>query len=348
MGLMNKPLAVKKARKFSNSLRKNSGKIGTAPQSIIINYNNRCNLRCKFCYEQSLQAQYGNTEMSFDELADFADQADALGYYDITVQGGELLIDVEKLYKLIECLKPERFEIMLVTNGFLMTQEIANHLAEIGVDVVGVSLSTLNAKNHDESRGIKGSHERALKAMEYVEKAGMMVLPHAIYGHDNAQSPELEEFLQEMDRRGYLTYFNLAMPFGEWNNNLDVVLDEADMDRLNYFRKKYKCNIDLWNQYDKNKEQIMGCGAVNRLYLSPLGDVMPCPFIHISLGNIREKTLKEIVEYGFGIKWFHDYTPVCLTAQDREFRDKYLKDEKDIFSPMIASEIFVGKDFISN
>lgn len=346
MGLMNKPLAVKKARKFANSLRKNDGQIGIAPQSIIINYNNRCNLKCKFCYEQSLQAKYGNTEMTFEELADFADQADKLGYYDITVQGGELLINADKLYKLVECLKPERFEIMLVTNGFLMTQEIADRLAKVGVDVVGVSLSTLDARSHDDSRGVKGSHERAMKAMEYVEKAGMMVLPHAIFGHDNARSTELEEFLAEMDRRDYLTYFNLAMPFGEWNQNLDIVLDKSDMEKLNYFRKTYKCNIDLWNQYDRKKEQIMGCGAVNRLYLSPLGDVMPCPFIHISLGNIREKSLKDIVDYGFSIKWFHDYHPDCLTAHNREFRDKYLKNEKDIFSPMIAKNIFQEDDYV--
>ena len=346
MSLMNKPLAVKKARKFVSSLRKNGGKIGTAPQSVIINYNNRCNLKCKFCYEKSLQAKYGDKVLSFEELANFADQADELGYYDITIQGGELLIDTEKLYRLVECLKPERFEIMLVTNGYLMTQEIANHLADIGVDVVGVSLSTLDAATHDESRGVKGSHERAMKAMEYVENAGMIVLPHAIFGHDNAQSKELEDFLKEMDRRGYLTYFNLAMPFGEWNQNRDIVLDEKDIDKLNYFRKTYKCNIDLWNQYDLKKEQIMGCGAVNRLYLSPLGDVMPCPFIHISLGNIKDMPLREIVNHGFSIKWFHDYYPDCLTAQNQEFRDRFLKDEKDIFSPQIASEIFNEYDYV--
>lgn len=346
MSLMNKPQVVKKARLFAKSLRKNGGRIGTAPQSIIINYNNRCNLRCKFCYENSLQAKYANTELSFEELADFADQADELGYYDITLQGGELLIDPEKLYHLVECLKPERFEIMLVTNGYLMTQEIADHLAEIGVDVVGVSLSTLDGEKHDESRGIKGSHERAMKAMEYVENAGMTVLPHAIFGHDNAQSEELEDFLKEMDKRGYMTYFNLAMPFGEWNQNLAIVLNESDLERLDYFRKTYKCNIDLWNQYDIDKEQIMGCCAVNRLYLSPLGDVMPCPFIHISIGNIKELPLRDIVDRGFSIRWFHDYYPDCLTAQNREFRDKYLKEERDIFSPMIASEIFYEDDYV--
>lgn len=348
MSLMNKPLALKKAKQFAKVLRNNDGKIGTALQSIIINYNNRCNLNCKFCYEHTLQKEYGNIQLDFEQLADFANQADALGYFDITIQGGELLIDTDSLYKLVECLGPKRFEIALVTNGYLMTQEIANRLAELGVDVVGISLSTLNPQEHDESRGVVGSHERAMKALEYVEKAGMTVWPHAIYGHDNAQSPDLEEFLKKMDEKGYLTYFNLAMPFGEWNQNLDILLTNEDIERLSYFRKKYKCNVDLWNQYDSTKERIMGCGAVNRLYLTPLGDVMPCPFIHISLGNIKEKSLKEIVEYGFSINWFREYSEKCLTAQNMEFRDKFLKNEKDIFSPLVAQDIFSGDDYMED
>jgi len=348
MSLMNKPLAMKKVRKFIAYLRKNDGKIGTAPQSIIINFNNRCNLDCRFCYEHTLQKQYGNVQLSYKEIADFADQADELGYFDITIQGGELLINTESLYNLVKCLKPERFEVALVTNGFLMTQEIANHLAGIGVDVVGVSLSTLNAEEHDETRGIKGAHQRAMKALEYVEKAGMIVWPHAIFGHDNAQSLELEKFLAYMSKHGYLTYFNLAMPFGEWNQNLDIILDENDIKKLYYFRKNYKCNLDLWNQYDKQKEKIMGCSTVNRLYLTPLGDVMPCPFIHISLGNIKEQSLKDIVEYGFSIKWFRNHYESCLTAQNREFRKKYLENERDIFSPLIGKEIFKAEDYVED
>lgn len=346
MSMMDKPLVLKKVKQFTKSLKNNDGEIGIAPQSIIINYNNRCNLHCKFCYEHTLQDVYGDAALSFEDLADFADQADALGYYDITIQGGELLMDVGKLYQLVQCLKPERFEISLVTNGYLMTPEIAKRLASLGVDCVGISLSTLNEEEHDHARGVKGSHKRALEALKYVEDAGMLVWPHAIYGHDNAQSRELEEFVAEMDKKGYLTYFNLAMPFGKWNQNQEIILDEKDTERLQYFRKKYKCNLDLWDQYDPKKEKIMGCGAVNRLYLTPLGDVMPCPFIHISLGNIHEKPLKEIVEYGFSVKWFRNYTDKCLTAQNYEFREKYLKDERDIFHPLIGKEIFDEEDYV--
>jgi MoaA/NifB/PqqE/SkfB family radical SAM enzyme len=345
---MNKPLALKKIKKFSTFLRKNDGEIGTAPKAIIINFNNRCNFRCKFCYEHSSQRQYGNIHLNYDELADFADQADELGYFDITIQGGELLIDTESLYRLVECLKPERFEITLVTNGLLMTQEIADHLAEIGVDVVGVSLSTLNAKEHDESRGVNGSHEKAMNALKYVENAGMIVWPNAIFGHDNAQTPELEQFLKTMDEKGYLTFFNLAMPFGEWNQNEDVILTKQDIEKLNHFRKKYKCCVDFWNQYDVKKEKNVGCNTVNRLYLTPLGDVMPCPYIHVKLGNIKEQSLKEIVDYGFSIKWFRNHSDICLAAQNMEFRDKYLKEERDIFSPLDAHEIFSEEDYIKN
>ena len=297
---------------------------------------------------KGIQKKFGREKLDFDLLADFADQADELGFMDIMVQGGELLINTEEAYRLIECLKPERFEISLATNGWLLTEEVAKRLAEVGVDNVGISLSTLDETAHDESRGREGSHKRALEAMDHVEKAGMLNWPNAIVGHDNVNSTGFEQFLEAMDSRGALTFLNFAMPYGDWYDNGDVIMTDEDMERLAYLRKRYHINMDWWEQYDKKKEGIRGCECVNRIFLTPLGDVLACPYVHIKIGNIKEQTLKEIIDYGFAIKYFNNYSRECLAARDMDFRERFLKEERDIFHPLDAREIFTDEDYIKD
>ena len=40
--------------------------------------------------------------------------------------------------------------------------------------------------------------------------------------------------------------------------------------------------------------KILGCTTVNRVYITPIGDVLVCPYVHIKIGNIFEKSLKKL------------------------------------------------------
>lgn len=171
-------------------------------------------------------------------------------------------------------------------------------------------------------------------------------MPTIAVGHYNAQSDELEEFCKFSKENGYLTHFNLAMPSGNWKANQEIMIDDNDRERINELRKKYDIIYDMWNPFDKKKEQLLGCNCVNRIYVTPKGDVFPCPFLHIKLGNIYEQPLEEIVKFGFSIKHFHDYQPLCLAGEDRVFLGKYTHDGMSVFNPLDAKEIFSEEDFI--
>ena len=114
-------------------------------------------------------------------------------------------------------------------------------------------------------------------------------------------------------------------------------------------RKKYK-NIlrDIWNPFDRNYEKLLGCNAVNRTYVTPIGDVLVCPYLHIKIGNVFEKSLKEIIEYGFSIKYFREHSKLCLAGEDKEFVRKYLQqDGMSVFNPIHARDIFTPLDLSS-
>ena len=112
--------------------------------------------------------------------------------------------------------------------------------------------------------------------------------------------------------------------------------------------KEYKNLVrNVWNPFDKNHEKILGCTTVNRLYITPIGDVLVCPYVHIKIGNIFKQPLKEIVDFGFRIKHFKNHSDLCLAGEDKNFISKFMTAEgQSIFNPSEASKIFKEEDFV--
>ena len=59
------------------------------------------------------------------------------------------------------------------------------------------------------------------------------------------------------------------------------------------------------------------------------------------------KSLKEIIDHGFSIKYFRNHSDLCLAGEDKEFINKFMtKSGQTIFKPAIAKDIFSEEDFI--
>ena len=107
-------------------------------------------------------------------------------------------------------------------------------------------------------------------------------------------------------------------------------------------RKKYPNMVrDIWDPFDKKQEKLIGCNAGNILYITPWGDVLPCPFIHIKLGNIYEQSLPEIVDYTFSIPEFSGFSDKCLAGEDREFVSRYMSGKMSTKDPVDARTLFL-------
>ena len=89
-----------------------------------------------------------------------------MGYFEFDLQGGELLLQPDKLFKVLEAIKPERFYLYLTTNGFYLDKEMAEKLADANVSRVSVSIDSMDEKIHDEIRGRKDSWRRAMEALK--------------------------------------------------------------------------------------------------------------------------------------------------------------------------------------
>ena len=237
---------------------------------------------------------------------------------------------------------------MYKRQGYYLDEKMAKRLAEANVSRVSVSIDSMDEKIHDEIRGRKDSWKKAIAALEHVQKAGMDPYLNITVGRYNANTDHFKRLLDYSKQKRYKTLLNVAVPAGMWQNMDDIICNDDDRAYLRKIRKEYKNLVrNIWNPFDRNHEKILGCTTVNRLYITPIGDVLVCPYVHIKIGNIFESSLKEIVDYGFSIKYFKNHSDLCLAGEDKEFIQKFMtKPGQSIFKPALAKDIFSQEDFI--
>ena len=305
-------------------------------------------IQMQILFTNSPKGDHVKDFLPIPKLKEIADEADELGFIEWDLQGGEVLLRPDKLFEALDAIQPERFYLYVTTNGYKVDRKIIKELGKRGVSRMSVSFDSWDPKFHDEMRGRKDSWKRAIQALEYIQEAGMDPYMNVTVGHYNAKSEDLRMLLDYSKKKRYRTLVNVACPTGMWNQVHDVVCDEEDQKHIRQLRKEYKnLNRNLWNPFDPKLEKIMGCTTVNRMYITALGDVLACPYVHIKIGNVFKNTLKEISDYGFRIKHFRNYSEKCLAGEDLNFIKKFNSTPgKTIFNPVNADEIFQKEDFV--
>lgn len=144
------------------------------PVTIELVPTERCNLNCRSCWRQgwdreSLERRYA-TEMSDERLLRLIDEAAKIGVKEIAyVGGGEPLLRNVTI-ELMKRQKAYGMEGDLVTNGTLITKNVAETLVRIGWERIKVSIDAPNGKIHDELRGSKGVFKKAISNIKLLVK----------------------------------------------------------------------------------------------------------------------------------------------------------------------------------
>ena len=76
----------------------------------------------------------------------------------------------DKLFDVLEAIKPERSYLYFTTNGWKLDKKMINKLAKHHVGRISVSIDSMDSKVHDELRGRKDSWRRAMEALKLVKE----------------------------------------------------------------------------------------------------------------------------------------------------------------------------------
>ena len=243
-------------------------------------------------------------------------------------------------------MQPDKFHIAMSTHGHFLTPEKARHLRKIsiGLDKVKISLDDFDPKLHDENRHHPGAYDKAIAAMFAAREAGLSVVIQTVVTRLNAQTPRIREMARFAEENGFTVDILVARATGSWEGRYDMLITPEDEAFLFQAHQEYPVlHRDVWPAYGLDK----GCGAVHStLHVTQYGDVMPCVYIHIGIGNIFTGTLAEAIEVGQSIKWFRNYSRLCLSGEDRYFIEKYLSKAYGKQLPIPWTEAFTEEDLV--
>ncbi len=336
-----KPLVYDKIIKISDRHSR-----GIATPIIDIAYSYICNLSCSHCtaWRGRWMRPKGERILTPQDLRRISDEADSLGLAQFCISGGEPTV-FKDLDEVILALQPDKFHLTMSTHGHFLTKEKAKHLKSLGLDKVKISLDDFDPKAHDANRHSEGAYGKAITAMANAKEEGMGVVVQTCVTHQNCQTGQIIEMAKFATENDYTVDILAARPTGSWEGRYDVLITPEDEDYLFAAHKEYPVlHRDVRPAYGMDK----GCGAVHStLHITQYGDIMPCVYIHIGIGNVFTGTLEEAIKLGQSIKWFKNYSRLCLSSEDRHFIKNYMAKSYGKELPIPWTDAFNEEDFVS-
>jgi len=261
-----------------------------APLYITLSPTHKCNLSCEGCYASS---KINAPQLPFSVTDRIMHEAyHEMGNRFMVISGGEPFMYKEGNKTIFDLWKkyPGLF-FLVYTNGTLITEEVAEKLAELGNVTPCISVEGFE-KETDQRRG-KGVYKKILKAMENLRKAGVPFGISVTGTRKNYKTLLKDEFWDLMFKKlgaSYAWLFQI-MPIGEAKCAQSLM--NTPKERLKLYQKweyllqeKKYCIADFWNSGVLSN----GCIAYGKkngyFYIDWNGNIMPCVFVPYYEDNI--------------------------------------------------------------
>lgn len=151
----------------------------------VVEVTNACNFNCVWCYANTgCNEKFSRRHMPRKRLDMLLEILHKSGIRQITFSGGEPTV-YPHLKHAVKKAKGMGFVVHMNTNGYLLTDELALELKELGLSQVQINIDSMDSETHDRVRGKKGSFRRALSALESARKAGITCVSQTVVTKHN-------------------------------------------------------------------------------------------------------------------------------------------------------------------
>jgi len=301
----------------------------SAPFLVVWDFTHKCNLACKHCYSNSGAVQ--EEELTTQQALAVVDQLADAGVTALAFSGGEPLTRKD-FFEVARHASDRGLYVSLASNGTLLTKENVQKIKEAKVNYIDVSIDGASAKTHDEFRGVPGTFDKALAGLKNCVEVDLCVCIATTVGKNNmAELPAIIDLAEEIHAERF-TYFNF-IPTGRGKAHADQDLSPQEREKvLRYLLNRMSAGckttilatapqlarVALQCQGASGTGEVTmslahmqtvkvtkkavplgafigGCGA-GRLYcsLSPQGDVHPCVFLPVNVGNLKTEKFQDI------------------------------------------------------
>ena len=276
-----------------------------------------CHYKCLFCSAYQLYKK-GGSFLTVEQIKNIWKQCVELGVIHVNLTGGEpLLRDLDEVIQIIRNFCPRHFLVSLVSNGLNITKDKLKRLKDAGLDTLQLSIESIDPQKHDQMTGIKGGFSKVIEAINYAKELKLNVCLNAVFYSDNAD--EIRKLIDFSRKEHIFLVLNTASTEGRWYGLDTKRLQQKDMAVFEEFMRFSHVRHDSSVNFSGRRECPAG---KERIHITAYGDVLTCPLVQISYGNVLEESLKEIYKRMIYMQHLRKYSRMCKHA----FDEKYYKE----------------------
>ena len=268
-----------------------------------------CNLACRHCRAEAISAPPPG-ELNHEEGRNLLTQLAAwLPCPMVILSGGEPLMRPD-IIELAAYGTSLGLRILFSTNGTVVTAENAKALKKAGVARISLSLDGPDAASHDDFRGVPGAFEGLRRGAAHLTAAG---LPFQINTTLTADTLHLAGAMTEQAAKlgAVAHHIFLLVPVGRAKNSQALSAEKYESALREMKKRETALPVEFKAtcapQYQRIGRELKipptphsggrGCLAGQGfLFVSSTGDCQGCGYLPLTVGNVREKPLREIYE----------------------------------------------------
>ena len=304
-------------------------------RNLFFELTDSCNLNCRHCGSSCVSSNstfldLGLIKKTLDEVAASYDTKDIW----VCLTGGEPFLHPD-LIEIIRYSKALGFRCGITSNGTLITKELANRIAEAGLDTITISVDGLD-ESHDWFRNQKGAFRKTIKGIENLRYAGLQAEAISVIHKKNIA--ELDDMFDFFYTNKFYAWRVVNMePIGRAQLNDELLLDADGMKRmLDFIKSKRQKNLDmkisfacshlLPLEYESEvRDWYFICMAgISVASVMVNGDIASCLDIErcpeFVQGNVKKNNFVDVWEHKFQI-FRRDRTSeskVCSSCKDKK------------------------------
>lgn len=290
----------------------------TPPRLVFWETTAACNLACAHCRRPDISAA---GDLSTPEAEAFLEDLSSYARSILVLSGGEPLVRPD-LLDLASYARDLGLTVSLATNGTLVDAEWAKRISASGIRRVAVSLDGADSATHNALRLQPGSFEAALEGCRHLLRAGLELQINCTVTRHNADRLE-GVYRLALDLGARALHFFLLVPVGcgasigkshqleaeRYEEVLNWIYEKSKEDRIHmrpicaphYFRVlRQRARVEgrpVARQRDGFEAMTRGCLAgTGIVFVSHRGEVFPCGYLPLAVGNVRERPFREIWE----------------------------------------------------
>ncbi len=252
-----------------------------------------CNLSCIHCYTYN---EDKSKYLALPQIEGIAKQLKDMGTVFIILSGGEPFIR-DDIMDIIEMMRKD-FYLVILTNATRINIKIAKRLKELKVSQIEISLFAIDGEIHDSITGIKGSHANTMHGIHCLNTEGVNVrIKSPLMARNISEYPKLVDYSKRLGVS--LTSSPQIIP--RLDGSTDTYEHSISDEELEVYYSQWRKNKGEKTETSTNKppalteDRDVTCNAGRTICsITPDGCLKPCSSLSVNLGNLVEKSFKEL------------------------------------------------------